>query len=163
DEAMTIFLAGHETTAILMSWTWYLLARHPEVEAKLVAELGDVLGDRRPTVEDMPRLRYTEMVVTEALRLYPPAYIIGREAVEPSVVGGYAVPAGTTLLMSQWVLHRDPRYFNDPDSFNPDRWADGLAQRLPKYAYFPFGGGPRVCIGNTFAMQEAVLLLATIA
>jgi cytochrome P450 len=163
DEAMTIFLAGHETTAILMSWTWYLLARHPEVEAKLVAELRDVLGNRPPSVEDIPMLRYTEMVVTEALRLYPPAYIIGREAAEASIIGGYAVPAGTTVLMSQWVIQRDPRYFNDPDSFRPDRWADGLAQRLPKYAYFPFGGGPRICIGNTFAMQEAVLLLATIA
>jgi cytochrome P450 len=163
DEAMTIFLAGHETTAIAMSWTWYLLARHPEAEAKLVAELADVLAGRSPTVEDLPRLRYTEMVVAEALRLYPPAYVIGREAAEPAEVGGYAVPPGTTLLISQWVIHRDSRFFENPDRFHPERWADGLAQRLPKYAYFPFGGGPRVCIGNTFALQEAVLLLASIA
>jgi cytochrome P450 len=163
DEAMTIFLAGHETTAIAMSWLFYLLASHPAADEKLRSELSDVLGNRRPTVDDLPQLHYAEMAVTEALRLYPPAYIIGREAVESCVIGGYYVTPGTTLLISQWVIQRDPRFFDNPDSFRPERWSDGLAKRLPKYAYFPFGGGPRLCIGNTFAMQEAVLLLATIA
>lgn len=163
DEAMTIILAGHETTAIAMSWTWYLLAQHPQVEARLMDELREVLGDRPPTVTDLPKLRYTEMIVTESMRLYPPAWSIGRQPVEDCEIGGYRVPAGTHLLMCQWLMHRDPRYFERPTEFYPERWADGLALRLPRYAYFPFGGGPRLCIGNSFAMMEAVLLLATIA
>jgi cytochrome P450 len=163
DEAMTLFLAGHETTANAMAWTWYLLAQHPEVESRLVAELQTVLGGRPPTVDDLPRLRYTEMVVTEAMRVLPPVYAFGREAVRPVTLGGYHIPAGATVIMSQWVMHRDPRYFEDPEQFRPERWADGLAKRLPRFAYFPFGGGPRLCIGNTFAMMEAVLILATMA
>ena len=163
DEAMTLFLAGHETTALALSWAWSLLARHPEVGDALAGELCEVLGGRRPSVDDLPRLRYTEMVVQEATRLYPPAYVIGRQAVEPCEVGGYRIPAGGTLLMSQWVIQRDPRFFDDPERFLPGRWADGLARRLPKYAYFPFGGGPRVCIGNTFALMEAVLVVAAVA
>jgi cytochrome P450 len=161
DEAMTLFLAGHETTANALSWTWYLLAEHPEAEARLLAELEAVLGGRAPTVADLPRLRYTEMVVTESMRVYPPVYAFGREAVQPCMLGGYDIPAGMTVFMSQWLMHRDPRYFDRPEEFRPERWADGLARRLPKFAYFPFGGGPRLCIGNTFAMMEAVLLLAT--
>jgi cytochrome P450 len=163
DETMTLFLAGHETTALALTWTWYLLAQHPEVEARLVDELERVVGGRTPTVADMSRLRYTERVIQEVMRLYPPVYAIGREAVQDCVIGGYHVPAGTTLLMSQWVMHRHPRYFPAPEVFNPDRWTEEHAKRLPKYAYFPFGGGPRVCIGNTFAMLEAVLVLATLA
>jgi cytochrome P450 len=163
DEAMTLFLAGHETTANALSWALYLLASHPEVETRLAAELRDVLGGRSPTVADLPRLRYTEMVVTEAMRLYPPVYAFGREAVRACTLGGYHVPAGMTIVMSQWVMHRDGRYFEDPEKFLPERWADGLAKRLPKFAYFPFGGGPRLCIGNGFAMMEAVLILATVA
>jgi len=163
DEAMTLFIAGHETTALALSWTWYLLSQHPDVEAKLWAELEAVLGGHPPSVADLPRLTYTENVVRESLRLYPPAYGFGREALQDCEIGGYVVPKGTTLFMSQWVIHRSSRYFPDPEAFMPDRWADGLAKRLPKYAYFPFGGGPRICIGGGFAMMEAVLLLATIA
>ncbi|MCI0547566.1 MAG: cytochrome P450 [Candidatus Rokubacteria bacterium] len=163
DEAITLFLAGHETTALVLSWTWYLLSRHPEVEGRLGAELDEVLAGRPPAVEDLPRLRYTEQVVTEAMRLFPPAWIIGRQAVEACEIGGYPVPAGSTIYFSPWVIHRDPRWFEEPESFRPERWGDGLAERLPRYAYMPFGGGPRVCIGNRFAMMEAVLLLAAIA
>jgi cytochrome P450 len=163
DEAMTLFLAGHETTALTLAWAWYLLAGHPEAEERLLAEAQEVLNGRPPTVADLPRLRYTEGVVLEALRLYPPAYVVGREAIDDCEIGGYRVPASTTLLMSQWVVHRDARHFEQPEAFRPERWAGDLAQRLPKYAYFPFGGGPRLCIGNTFAMMETVLVLATIA
>jgi cytochrome P450 len=162
DEAMTLYLAGHETTATTLSWTWYVLARHPEIEEKLVAEWATVLGGRPPTVEDLPRLTWTENVISEALRLYPPVYLIGREPLMDLPLGGFVIPRGSTVFMSQWVMHRDARYYEDPLAFRPERWADGLAKRLPKYAYFPFGGGPRVCIGNTFAMMEGVLLLATI-
>jgi cytochrome P450 len=164
DEIMTLFLAGHETTAVSLSWTWYLLAQHPEVEARLVEELRSVLGGRWPTVADLPRLRYTEMVVTESMRLYPPAYTITRRVVEPPLtVGPHAIAPETVLVMSQWVVHRDRRWFDEPGAFQPDRWEHDLAKRLPRYAYFPFGGGPRLCIGNTFALMEATLLLATIA
>ncbi len=163
DEAMTLFMAGHETTANTMAWVWFLLANHPEAEARLHAELDEVLGGRSPGFDDLPRLAYTEMVVTEALRLYPTVWLLGREAIEPCEVGGYPIRVGTTLYMSQWVIHRDPRWFDDPREYRPERWADGLAKRLPRYAYFPFGGGPRICIGNSFAMMEATLLLATIA
>jgi cytochrome P450 len=162
DEAMTLFLAGHETTALTLSWTWYLLAQHPGVEEKLAAEWSAVLGDRLPTPDDLPRLAYTEHVVQEAMRVYPPVYLIGREPLADVELGGFRVRKGTTVFFSQWVSHRDPKYFDDPETFRPERWADGLAKRLPKYAYYPFGGGPRVCLGNTFAMMEAVLLLATI-
>jgi cytochrome P450 len=162
DEIMTLFLAGHDTTALTLSWTWALLAQHPAVEAQLHAELDEVLGGRSPTMEDMPRLRFTEQVVTEALRLYPPAWAIGREATADCEVVGQRVKRGTVITISQWVVQRDPRFFEEPDAFQPERWAAGLATRLPRYAYFPFGGGPRACIGNGFAMTEAVLLLATI-
>jgi cytochrome P450 len=162
DEAMTLFLAGHETTALTLSWTWYLLAQHPEVEAKLAAEWDAVLAGRLPTPDDLPRLTYTEQVIQEAMRVYPPVYLIGREPLTDVELGGYRVRKGTTVFFSQWVSHRDPKYFDDPDAFRPERWADGLAKRLPKYAYYPFGGGPRVCIGNGFAMMEGVLLLATL-
>ena len=163
DEIMTLFLAGHETTAVSLSWTWYLLAQHPEVETPLVEEIRRVLGGRLPTVADLPRLRYTEMVVTESMRLYPPAFMITRRVVEPFEVGGHRMAPETTLVMSQWVVQRDPRWFEAPEAFRPERWEDDLAKRLPRYAYFPFGGGPRLCIGNAFATMEATLLLATIA
>ena len=163
DEAKTFLLAGHDTTALALSWTWYLLSQYPEVEAKLIAELRAVLGGRAPTVADLPQLRYTERVVSEALRLYPPSWALARAALRDCQIGGYRVPAGTIVLMSQWVMHRDPRYFDRPEAFDPDRWADGLANRLPRHAYFPFGAGPRLCIGNAFAMMEACLQLATIA
>jgi cytochrome P450 len=163
DEIMTLFLAGHETTAVSLSWTWYLLARHPEVEARLLDELRGVLGGRRPAVADLPRLRYTEMVVTESMRLYPPVYSLTRRVAEPCEVGGHAIAPETVLVMSQWVVHRDPRWYDEPEAFQPDRWEHDLLKRLPRYAYFPFGGGPRLCIGNSFALMEATLLLAAIA
>jgi cytochrome P450 len=163
DELMTLFMAGHETTANTLSWAFYFLANHPEAEALLHAELDAVLGGRAPTLADLPRLPYAEHVITESLRLYPTVWVLGREAIEPCTVGGYKVPVGVTVYMSQWVVHRDPRWYDDPESYRPGRWADGLQKRLPRYAYFPFGGGPRICIGNGFAMMESVLLLATIA
>lgn len=163
DEVITLFLAGHETTAIALSWTWYLLARHPEAEARLAEELETVLDGRAPTLEDLPRLSYTEQVIKESMRRYPPAYAFGREAVEDCEIGGYRIPAGATVFMSQWAMHRDSRFFAEPEAFRPERWTAELEQSLPRYAYLPFGGGPRICIGNRFAMMEAVLLLATIA
>ncbi|MBI2755457.1 MAG: cytochrome P450 [Chloroflexi bacterium] len=163
DEVMTLFLAGHETTAIALSWTWYLLAQHPEVERRLTAELAEVLGGRLPTPADLPSLTYIGHVVAESLRLYPPAWSMGRQATRNLEIGGQPVRKGTVILISQWVLHRDARFFQDPEAFRPERWEDGLAQRLPRFAYFPFGGGPRQCIGNGFALMEATLLLATLA
>jgi cytochrome P450 len=146
-----------------MSFTWYLLAQHADVEAKLLEELQRELGSRPPTVDDLPRLRYAEAVMLESMRLYPPAYGFGRVAKHDCEFGGYRVPAGSTVLMVQWVMHRDPRYWPDPDKFRPERWLEPAIKQLPKFAYFPFGGGPRICIGNNFAMLETVLLLATLA
>ncbi len=162
DEAMTLYLAGHETTALTLSWSWYLLSQHPEAEAKLAAEWQQVLNGRTPTADDLPNLPYTDAVITEAMRVYPPVYLIGREATRDLELGGHIVKKGYTVFMSQWVSHHDKRYFDDPDAFRPERWLDGLAKRLPKYAYYPFGGGPRVCIGNTFALMEAAIILAAV-
>ena len=163
DELMTIFLAGHETTAVGLTWAWYLLARNPGAEARLGAELEEVLGGRAPTVEDLPRLRYAEWVVKESMRLYPPAWAVGRECVRECEVGGYRVPKGMQVLLYPFVTQRDPRWFADPLAFRPERWGEESASRLPKFAYFPFGGGPRLCIGNYFATMEAVLVLSTVA
>jgi cytochrome P450 len=163
DEMMTLFLAGHETTALALSYSFYLLAKHPAAEAELAAELDAVLGDDPPTAADVPRLRYTEWVVRESMRLYPPAWSLGREALADCEVGGFFVPKGTQLAPIQWVVHRDRRWFDDPETFRPERWDNDLARRLPRCAYFPFGDGPRVCIGERFAMLEAVLILATAA
>jgi len=163
DETMTLFLAGHETTANALTWTWYLLGQHPEVETRLAAELDEVLGGRAPTLDDLGRLRYTERVLKESLRLYPPAWGIGREAVHEFEIGGCRLPAGTNIFICQWLVHRDARYWADPERFNPDRWTPEFEKQLPRFAYFPFGGGPRTCIGASFATMEATLLLATIA
>ena len=163
DELMTIFLAGHETTALALTWAWVLLAQNPEAEAKLAAELEEVLGGRAPTAEDLPRLRYADWVVKESMRLYPPAWGVGREAVRECEVGGFRVPAGMQVFAFQWVVQRDPRWFRDPLAFRPERWGEESISQIPRYAYFPFGGGPRLCIGNYFATMEAVLLLATVA
>jgi cytochrome P450 len=163
DEVMTLILAGHETTAIALTWTWYLLSQHPEVEARLHAELARALGGRPPTVADLPHLTYAQQVITEAMRLYPPAWAISRQAKEDLALGGHRLPAGTIVVMSQWVMHRHPRFYDEPEVFRPERWEHGTAQQLPRFAYFPFGGGPRLCIGQAFAMMEATLLLATIA
>jgi len=163
DEVMTMFLAGHETTAVALSWTWYLLAQHPDADARLADELREVLGGRAPSVADLPRLKYAGMVVTEAMRLYPPAYGIGRQAARATEIAGHAIAPGDIFIAPTWVVHRDRRWFEEPEAFRPERWAGDLAQRLPRFAYFPFGGGPRQCIGNSFAQMEAVLLLAAIA
>jgi len=163
DEVMTLFLAGHETTAVALSWTFYLLAQHPKVDARVADELSAVLGGRPPTADDVPALRYTEMVVTESMRLFPPAFGLGREAVRPTEVAGRSVRAREIVIAPTWVVHRDQRWFDEPETFRPERWSDDTARRLPRFAYFPFGGGPRQCIGNAFAMMEAVLILAAIA
>ena len=163
DEAMTIFLAGHETTANALAWTWYLLSQHPDVEAKLHREIDTVLANRPPRVEDLAQLRYTEMVLTEAIRLYPPAWALGRLALKDYQVNGYVMPAGTLVLASQYVMHRDPRYFPAPFHFDPERWTPEARESRPPFAYFPFGGGPRRCIGEGFAWMEGVLLIATLA
>lgn len=168
DEVVTLFLAGHETTALALSWAWWLLAQHPGAETRLHRELDDVLGTpsgpRPPTVADLRRLRWTEAVVSEAMRLYPPAWTIGRESVEDVELGPYRLPRGTTVYISPWVQHRHPRWWHEPEMFRPERWLDDDAIRaLPRFVYMPFGGGPRVCIGNRFAQMEAVLVLATVA
>ena len=163
DEVVTVFLAGHETTASALTWSWWLLAQHPEVERPLHAELDEVLGDRLPTPDDLPRLPYASGVFAEALRLYPPAAMIFRRALEDHPVGEYVIPQGGIVMLSQYVMHRDPRFYPHPDVFDPGRWAPEVRAGRPRYCYFPFGGGPRVCIGEGFAAMEGVLVLATIA
>jgi len=160
DEALTLFLAGHETTALALTYSLYLLAKHPDRQARLREELTRVLGGRSATLGDLEGLRYTEAVVLESMRLYPPAWGLGRMALEPVEIGGFAFPKGAEFVMSPWVVHRDPQNFPDPEAFKPERWEGDLARRLPRFTYFPFGGGPRVCIGNRFAMMEAKLVLA---
>jgi cytochrome P450 len=163
DEMMTLFLAGHETTATALTWTWYLLALHPEVEGNLAGELHRVLAGRAPTVNDLAQLPYTEMVIRESIRLYPPAPGVAREPLDDVTIADYEVPKGALLSINSFVMQRDPRFFPDPDRFDPERFAPGWEERIPRYAYLPFGSGPRVCIGNGFAMMEARLILATIA
>jgi cytochrome P450 len=163
DEAITLLLAGHETTALALSWTWFLLGQHPDAQSRMAAEIAEVLGDRPARADDLPTLKFTESVVTEAMRLYPPAWAIGRESTQPFELGGYSFLAGTTIFIIPWVLHRDSRYFEEPEAFRPERWMGSLARELPRFAYMPFGGGPRICIGQRFAMIEAVLVLTTMA
>jgi cytochrome P450 len=163
DEAMTIFLAGHETTANALTWTWYLLSQNPEAEAQLHAELDRVIGNRSPTFDDVPHLPYTEMVLSEAMRLYPPAWAIGRLAIQEYPIGDYVIPKGSLVLLSQYVTHRDPRFFPNPERFDPMRWTPEAKASRPQYAYFPFGGGPRRCIGEGFAWMEGVLVIAALA
>ena len=163
DEAMTLFLAGHETTAVTLTWTWMLLATHPEVERRLHAELDEVLGARSPSADDLGRLDYTDMVLRESMRLYPPAWLIGRRALVDVELGAYVVPAGAVVLLSPWVTHRDGRFFADPSRFEPERWTPEDEAERPRFSYFPFGGGVRRCIGEPFALMEAKVLLASIA
>jgi cytochrome P450 len=165
DEIMTLFLAGHETTANVLSWTWYLLGENPGAEEKLHEELDRVLAGRAPTPADLPRLTYTDTVLRESMRLYPPVWVIGRRALQPFRLGEYELPANTNVLISQVILHRDARYFPEPERFDPDRWraSDPRSASVPRFVYLPFGAGPRVCVGAGFGMMEAVLLLATIA
>ena len=163
DEAMTIFLAGHETTANALAWTWYLLSQSPEMEAKLHEEIDRVLDGRLPAVADLPSLPYVERVVTESMRLYPPAWIIGRRALEDYPVGDYLIPARSIVVMSPYLIHRDARYFPNPERFLPDRWTPEFKAQLPACAYFPFGGGARRCIGESFTWMELILVVSTIA
>lgn len=163
DECLTIFLAGQETTALALSWTWYLLANHPEAAQRLYTEVDAVLEGRTPTLQDLPLLKHAEFALLESMRLFPPAFIVGREALVDTEVGGYPCPRGTTVLMPESVVHRDARYFERPDEFLPERWENDFEKKLPHCAYFPFGAGPRICIGNTFAMMEMTLALAMMA
>ncbi|HEX4212333.1 MAG TPA: cytochrome P450 [Candidatus Dormibacteraeota bacterium] len=160
--ALPLFFAGHETTAVTLTWTLLLLSRHPEVADRVRTEIEEVLGERLPEPDDVRSLRYLNWVVQEALRLYPPIWGFGREAMQDTQIDSYTIPKGTTVFMSQWVLQRDRRYFDRPEEFDPERWSDGLAGRLPRGAYVPFGLGSRRCLGNVFALTEAVLVLATI-
>ncbi len=163
DEIMTLFFTGHETTALALSWTWFLLAQHPQVAAKLAEELNAVLAGRAPVAEDLPKLTYTDWIVKESLRLYPPAYGIVRESLNDVEIGGYTIPKGSTVAIFQWSVHRDPRYYEDPEVFWPERWNNNFEKKLPRCAYIPLGAGPRICIGNAFALTEVPLVLATIA
>jgi len=163
DEVMTLFLAGHETTANALTWTWYLLSQNPDVESKLHAEIDTVLGGRLPTFEDVPNLKYIEMIMTEAMRLYPPVWVMGRRSISGIKIGGYYIPPKSIILLSQYAIHHDKRFYPEPEKFNPERWTSEQAKSLPKMAYFPFGGGPRLCIGEQFAWMEGILLIAAIA
>lgn len=163
DEVVTIFFAGHETTAQWLTWTFYLLSRHPECDRALVTELREVLGGRTPTVEDVPRLVYTRRVLEESMRLYPPVWIFVRDAIGPDEIGGCKIPAGAMVVLSQYITHRHPRHWSNPEAFDPDRFAPERVSERPHYAYFPFGGGGRTCLGDKFAMLEGILVLATIA
>jgi cytochrome P450 len=160
DEVITMLLAGHETTALALSWTIYLLGKHSVADARVNDELRHTLDGHQITVEEIPRLSVLERTFTEAMRLFPPAWTIGREAVHECEIGGYRVAAGTTIFLSPWVIHRDARFFYEPNSFLPERWTDEFLQGLPRFAYLPFGGGPRICIGKSFAMQEAMVILS---
>ena len=163
DQALTLFIAGHETTSNVLTWTWWLLSQNPNVEAELHAELERVLGGRTPSLADVRSLGFTEKVVREALRLYPSIWSIGRTTLEPTVIGGYTIPRGAIAVACPWIIHRDPRFFPNPDVFQPDRWTPEFTDSLPKFAYFPFGGGARICIGENFTWMELVLVMATLA
>jgi cytochrome P450 len=163
DEVLTLILAGHETTATALSWIWYLLSQHPEVEAKLHAELDEVLGGRTPAMSDLANLNYTGMVVDEAMRLYPPVWGVGRAAIDDDEIMGYRIPKGSNLALVQWFAHRHPAFWENPEGFEPERFSAERSAGRPRYAFFPFGGGPRMCIGNIFALTEAQLVLAAVA
>jgi cytochrome P450 len=163
DEVITIFLAGYETTANALTWTWYLLSQNPDAEAKLHAELDTILGSRSPTLEDFTTLRYTRMVISESIRLYPPAWAMGRRAQTDIEIAGYRLPKGSSFFMTQYLMHRNPQYFPEPLHFDPERFSPENEARRPRFAYFPFGGGKRQCIGESFAWTELVLVLATLA
>ena len=163
DEVMTLVLAGHETTANALSWAFYLLSRHPDVMRRLKGEVDRVLGDRAPTLADVPALAYTKMVVEESMRLYPPVWIFERQAQEDDVIGGYAIPKGSIVSVCPWSIHRSTKLWDNPEGFDPERFAPAAVAARPKFAYLPFGGGPRMCIGNAFAMMEAQIIVAMVA
>jgi len=163
DESITLILAGHETTSNALTWTFYLLAQNPEAEARLHAELDAMLGSKLPTADDLAALPFTERVLAESMRLFPPAYAVGRWTLEDHAFGPYLIPKHSVVLSSQWVMHRDPRFYPEPEKFDPDRWTPEARAARPKFAYYPFGGGNRVCIGEGFAWMEGILILATLA
>jgi cytochrome P450 len=163
DECVAMIFAGYETTSNALTWTWYLLSQNPEAEEELHRELDSVLGGRLPTAADFAALRYTEMVLAESVRMYPPGWAIGRRAQAPARIAGYTVPKGSMVITSQWVIHHDPRWYPDPYRFTAERWAEAARQSRPAFSYFPFGAGPRQCIGEHFAWTEAILAIATIA
>ena len=163
DEMMTMLLAGHDTTALTLTYTWFLLSEHPEVERRLHEEVDAVVDDGRPTMADVRELEYTEWVIKEAMRLYPPVYTIFREPREPVEVGGYTIPEGAAIMLPQWAVHRSDDHWEDPETFDPERWRPERAKERPRFAYFPFGGGPRHCIGKHLAMLEARSIVATTA
>jgi cytochrome P450 len=163
DEVMTLLVAGHETVATTLSWTWYCLSQNPEVESQFYAEIDEVLADRLPTAEDLEHLPYTEMVIAESMRLFPPVWALSRRTAEDLSIAGYEIPIGSMLGVSQYVTHRDPRFFPEPERFDPTRWTAEAKAARPRYAYFPFGGGPRLCIGEPMAWMETKIVLATIA
>lgn len=163
DEVMTMLLAGHETTALALTWTWYLLAQHPIMERNLHAELDTVLQGRTPTVDDLSHLQYTRCVLQESMRLYPPAHSFNRQAIAEDEIGGYYIPAGAHILIQPYVVHRHPAFWEQPEMFDPERFSPERSKGLHRYAYIPFGGGPRQCIGQSFAMTEAQLVMATVA
>ncbi|WP_101295037.1 cytochrome P450 [Halegenticoccus soli] len=163
DEAMTMLLAGHDTTALTLTYAWYLLSQHPEAEARVHAELDEALGGDVPTVADLRGLEYTEWVLLETMRLYPPVYVMFREPTVDVRLGGYRVPAGSAVMLPQWAVHRSSRFYSDPEAFDPGRWAPARRSARPRFSYFPFGGGSRHCIGKQFSMMEAKLILGTVA
>jgi cytochrome P450 len=163
DEVITLLAAGHETTAVALTWTWYLLAQHPVVMRRLQREVDEVLGGRPPSIEDLDRLVYTRRVFSEGMRLYPPAWVLERRVVQDVTIGGHCIPTGALVVVSQHLVHRDPRWYRDPSIFAPDRWAPGVEATRPKFAYFPFGAGTRLCIGESFAWMEGTLVLAAMA
>jgi cytochrome P450 len=164
DEVLITFAAGHETTSNALSWTWYLLSKNPAVEKKLHDGVDSVLQkDRPPSIEDVPKLEYTTQVLTESMRLYPPAWILARAALNDCIIDGYSIPKGATVILSQYITHHDPRFFPEPERFDPERWTPEMRSKLPKFAYFPFGGGARSCVGEPFAWMEGVLLIAAIS
>ncbi len=163
DEAVTFFLAGFETLSTALAWTWYLLAQNPAVQAELHAEFDTVLGSRMPSLADLPQLRYTKMVFAEAMRMYPPIWVLPRYLIKDFATGCYVMPAGSIVIISQYLMHRDPRYFPDPSRFDPQRWTPEAKARRPQYSYFPFGGGPRGCLGEGLAWTQGLLLIALLA
>lgn len=163
DEAVTLLIAGHETTGATLAWAWFLLAQHPAIADRLADEVRAAVGDRSPEVEDLPRLRYAEWVFAEALRLYPPAVSLPRQATKPVQLGGFTAPRGTLVMVATWCTHRDPRWWDAPLAFRPERWDPAVKADRPKFAYYPFGGGARMCIGEGFAWTEGTLVLATLA
>ncbi len=162
DELITLLLAGHETTAVALSWTFYLLSEHPKVRQKLEAEVDQVLNGRLPTIDDLPELTYTHQVLQESMRLYPPAWAISRKAIEADTIDDYYIPQGAMIVLSPYTMHRHPRYWTNPEGFDPERFRPEAAKDRPHFAYFPFGGGPRLCIGADFAMTEAQLVLTAV-